>query len=196
MKKIISWKSLILFISLGFLSFCTPRQAEEAFSEEMQVIFRNAGLPLLRQKISPQAFSLPLPAPTGVPESLSRHIALNELVGNVVFLNFWATWCGPCRDEMPSMEALYNRFKDQGLEILAVNSMERSEEVKAFMDSYDLTFPTVLDIDGTVTRAYGIQAIPTTYIIDREGNIIVRLVGSIDWDTSEIHAAFELLLNS
>jgi peroxiredoxin len=96
--------------------------------------------------------------------------------------------------EMPSMEALYTKYKDRGFEILAVNSGDRSQEVRAFMADYGLTFPTVLDRDGAVSRSYGIQAIPTSYLIDREGNMILRMVGSIDWDTPQIHAALEMLL--
>jgi peroxiredoxin len=94
------------------------------------------------------------------------------------------------------MEALYQRFKDQGLEMLAVNAMEKPEQVQDFIDSYGLTFTVPLDEDGRVNASYGIQAIPTTYIIDREGKIMLRLVGSIDWDTPRIHAAMESLLNS
>ena len=190
-----SVKSLFLFALLIIVSSCTAREVQDAFPEEMLRIFNEARLPLLGQKISSRDFSLPLLMSEGVPESLRKHMSLSELKGQVVFLNFWATWCGPCRDEMPSMEALYNRFKDRGLEILAVNSMERSDEVVEFMQSYGLSFPTVLDTDGIVTRAYGISAIPTSYLIDREGNIVVRLVGSIDWDTPEIHRALEQLLD-
>ena len=121
-------------------------------------------------------------------------MGLKDLQGKVVFLNFWATWCGPCRDEMPSMEALYTQYKDKGLEIIAVNVRESSKEVLAFMNEYSLSFPAVLDSDGRVSNSYGIQAIPTSFIIDREGKIITRLVGSIDWDTPEIRAAIESLL--
>ena len=122
--------------------------------------------------------------------------SLSALKGKVVFLNFWATWCGPCRDEMPSVEILYKRFKDKGLEILAVNCQENQEDVLAFMANYGLTFPALLDEDGRVSGAYGIQAIPTTFLINRDGRIILRLVGSINWDTEKIHAAIESLLNS
>jgi peroxiredoxin len=94
------------------------------------------------------------------------------------------------------MEALYNRFKDKGLEILAVNCEESQEDVIYFMKNYGLTFPALLDEDGRVNGAYGIQAIPTTFLINRDGRIILRLVGSINWDTEKIHAAIESLLNS
>ena len=158
----------------------------------MEKTFADAGLRLLPQKVTPREFSLPL-ASQG---SAGGTQSLGALKGKIVFLNFWATWCGPCRDEMPSMEALYSRYKDRGFDILAVNCMEEEQDVVAFMRDNGLSFPVALDEDGKVGAAYGIQAIPTTFILDRDGKIIVRFVGSIDWNTEKIHAALESLLDS
>jgi thiol-disulfide isomerase/thioredoxin len=150
--------------------------------------FAKAGLPVLKQLVVSPGFSLPL-ADKG-------SLALAGLNGKVVFLNFWATWCGPCKAEMPSMEALYQRFKDRGLEIVAVNYGESEKVVAGFFEQFNLSFPSALDPEGQVNGLYGVAALPTTYIIDREGNIITRVVGSINWDTPELFAAFEALLNS
>jgi thiol-disulfide isomerase/thioredoxin len=150
--------------------------------------FQRAGIPVLRQKGPAPNFTLNTPENTG--------ISLASLRGRVVFLNFWATWCGPCRTEMPSMEALYGRLKGRDFEILAVDAQERPSEVTAFLRQYRLSFPSVLDSAGRVSRLYNITALPTTFILDREGNIILRLVGSINWDTPEILAALETLLAS
>jgi thiol-disulfide isomerase/thioredoxin len=114
----------------------------------------------------------------------------------VVFLNFWATWCGPCRVEMPSLEAIYNKFTEKGLEILAVNCAEDNTTVSAFMKDSGFSFPALLDLDGRINANYGIQSIPTTFLIDRDGMIVLRLVGSIDWNTPKIHAALETLLSN
>jgi len=196
--KVIRAMLAVLFITALFLfSSCTGK-AKDAPASGFEQAFADAGLRLLRETVSSRDFSLPVISsaaasakmPTGEIQSLSA------LRGKVVFLNFWATWCGPCRDEMPSMEVLYKRFKDEGLEILAVNCQERQEEVLAFMTNNGLTFPALLDEDGRVSGAYGIQAIPTSFLIDRDGQIILRLVGSINWDTDKIHAAVESLLNS
>jgi thiol-disulfide isomerase/thioredoxin len=198
MKKGFFGWLIVLFSLSALISSCpanTKAQAKETVSEELVKAFEAAGLPLLKQKASPREFSLPLLRP-GVPEYLMKHVSLSEYKGKVVFLNFWATWCGPCREEMPSIEALYTKYKDKGLEILAVNSGEKSAEVLDFMRDYNLSFPAVLDLDATVSRAYGIQAIPTSYLIDREGNIVMRFVGSINWNTLEIHAALEQLLGN
>jgi thiol-disulfide isomerase/thioredoxin len=147
--------------------------------------FREAGLPVEANGVRPIDFELPLLDGT--------RLKLADLKGRPVFLNFWATWCGPCRSEMPSMEAVYKRLKDRGFEILAVNIGEDSKQVSPFMGRYGLNFPAALDTTGRVSSLYGVQAIPTTYIIDSRGLIVSRVVGSIDWNTPKIIAAFETL---
>jgi thiol-disulfide isomerase/thioredoxin len=150
--------------------------------------FDEAGLRLLRERVSPRDFSLSaLEGETGT---------LSSYKGKVVFLNFWATWCGPCRVEMPSLEAVYNKFSDKGLEMLAVNCAEDNAAVRSFIKNEGFSFPVLLDLDGRISANYGIQSIPTTFLIDRDGMIILRLVGSIDWNTPKIHAALESLLSN
>ncbi|MDR1566375.1 MAG: TlpA family protein disulfide reductase [Treponema sp.] len=160
--------------SAGGLSY----QAAKAFSD--------AGIPVLKQPVNPIDFTLPL--------ADGSNQKLSDLKGKVVFLNFWATWCPPCRREMPSMETLYRRFKAQGLELLSVNCAEKREDVLSFMNRNKLSFPAALDTSGSVSGRYGVEAIPTTYILNREGKIILKVVGSLDWDTPEIAAAIEALL--
>ncbi len=121
---------------------------------------------------------------------------LTSYRGKVVFLNFWATWCPPCREEMPSMERLHKQLKDEGLEIVAVDLQESAEKVKDFMDQYKLTFTALLDKDGQVGRIYGARSIPTTYLIDREGNIFARAVGAKEWDDPKIVSAFRNILQN
>jgi thiol-disulfide isomerase/thioredoxin len=181
---------LIAIIAFAVFAACKPK-TENAPSGEIVRLFTNAGLRLLDTRITPRDFSLELSLPTQEEQTLT----LSALKGKVVFLNFWATWCPPCREEMPSMESLYNRYKDSGLEIVAVNIMESADLVNSFFEEYALTFPAPLDSTGQVSRTYGVQAIPTSFIIDREGLIAARLVGSIDWDTPQIHAVFESLLS-
>jgi peroxiredoxin len=150
--------------------------------------FTEAGIPVLREAVPLADFTLPLTDGTS--------LNTEKLRGKVVFLNFWATWCGPCRAEMPSMETLYGRFKDRGLEILAVNIQESPRQVNTFMDQWGFTFPVALDSRGSVGNTYGVMAIPTTYIINREGEIIARVMGSLSWDNPKLFSAFETLLNS
>ena len=187
MKKIFLLTASIMVFGLLWGS-CNARE-QEASASNMANAFTQARIPLLRQTALARDFSLPLVSGGG--ETLS----LSDLRGQVVFVNFWATWCAPCRDEMPSMESLYRQFRDRGFEIIAVNARENEQEVAAFMRDHDLTFPALLDLDGRVGSNYGIHAIPTSYLVDREGNIVLRKVGSIDWDTPEIRTAIEMLLN-
>ena len=125
-----------------------------------------------------------------------RTLSLADLKGKVVFLNFWATWCPPCRAEMPSMEALHKRFADEGLEMIACDIMENQSDVKKFISDNKLSFTTLLDSEGKTGNLYGVQGIPATFIIDREGYIILSAVGGRNWNTAAVHEAFEALLKS
>jgi peroxiredoxin len=156
--------------------------------ENVKQAFSKAGLPLMREKRPAIDFSLK--------RVDGGTVTLSKLKGKVVFLNFWATWCPPCREEMPSMEILYQRFHDQGLELLAVDLMENSKTVSAFLANNRLSFPAVLDTSGRVSSFYGIQAIPATFIIDRDGKIILYTAGGRNWNTPAVIAAFEELLTS
>jgi peroxiredoxin len=120
--------------------------------------------------------------------------SLGSFKGKVVFLNFWATWCGPCRQEMPSMERLYKRLKGKGLEIVAVNLQEDAKAVQKFVDEHKLTFPVLLDQSGRVGATYGARSIPTTYVVDREGIVLAGTIGTREWDTEPYIRFFERLL--
>jgi thiol-disulfide isomerase/thioredoxin len=129
-----------------------------------------------------------------VPTLDGANQTLSALKGKVVFLNFWATWCGPCRVEMPSMEILYQRFKDSDFVMLAVDIQENREEVSAFMRNMGLSFPVGLDLNGKASSLYNISAVPTSYIIDRDGYIVAAVRGSINWNRPEVFSAFEKLI--
>jgi thiol-disulfide isomerase/thioredoxin len=108
-------------------------------------------------------------------------LRLSDLRGKVVFLNFWATWCPACREEMPGMERLYQEFRHRGFVIAAVNLQESRETVSAFMKQLGLTFPAALDRDGAVSDRYRVRFVPTTYLVSREGDVLGRVVGPRDW---------------
>ena len=160
--------------------------AQEAARAEIETAFSRAGMPLLKTKAPTIDFSLPL--------SEGTQQKLSGLQGKVVFLNFWATWCPPCRAEMPAMEKLFRRFKDEGLEFLAVNIQENKRTVEDFMKQMALSFPVVFDSRGEVAQLYSVRGIPTTYIIDRSGAIIAMVVGGREWDSQAMMDAFSLLL--
>ncbi len=121
-------------------------------------------------------------------------VSLKDFQGKLVFLNFWATWCGPCRYEMPSMEKLWQNFKENEFVILAVDLREGKEEVESFMKENGLTFPVLLDSRGQVGSIYGVRAIPTTYFIDSGGIIVGRAIGARDWASGDAFDLIEHLL--
>ncbi len=123
-----------------------------------------------------------------------RKVSLRDFQGKLVFLNFWATWCPPCRYEMPSMERLYKEFKDKGLVVLAINLKEGREKVKSFMVSERLTFPALLDSSGEVAQRYGVRGIPTTFLVNGKGEIVGKALGARDWSSRDARGLIRRLL--
>ncbi len=125
-----------------------------------------------------------------------QKISLSQYRGKVVILNFWATWCPPCREEMPSMEALYQKYKERGLVILAVNVDDNGETaVKKFLHKTPYSFPIVLDTDNVSQHVYGVFRFPESFIIDREGTVVEKIIGGRDWNSSGASKMLDFLLN-
>jgi cytochrome c biogenesis protein CcmG, thiol:disulfide interchange protein DsbE len=103
--------------------------------------------------------------------------SLRDYRGRVVILNFFATWCGPCRAEMPDMQAIYGELRDRGLVVVAVNQGEAEESVTAFAREFGLTFPLLLDSDLAIGKMYAVRGYPTTVVIDRKGIVRDVIVG-------------------
>jgi len=106
-------------------------------------------------------------------------VALSDLRGKVVLVNFWASWCPPCRAEMPAIERVYRSHKDLGLEVLAINTTNQDDQAAAaaFVQEFGLTFPVPLDHTGAVSASYNLRGLPSTYFIDRQGVIRTVVVG-------------------
>lgn len=106
-------------------------------------------------------------------------VKLSDLRGQAVLVNLWATWCPPCRAEMPAIEKVYNEYKDQGFVVLAVNMtyQDTFSNIAPFLDEYGLTFPVLLDQSGVVGSAYQLRSLPSSYFIDREGIIREVVIG-------------------
>jgi len=124
-------------------------------------------------KINAQAFDFTLNTADGQP------VQLADLRGNVVMINFWATWCGPCQVEMPLIQEYADKYKDS-LVVLAVNNDESEEQVQAFVEKLELTFPVLLDPGGAVTQMYRVRGFPTTIFIDQAGIIRYEHVGVLN----------------
>jgi len=145
-----------------------------------------------------EIFNIPHIAPPvdfSLPDINDQQVTLSDFKGKIVFLNFWTTWCPQCRIEMPSMEKLHSRFKGQGFAMIAVNLQEPVLRVKDFLKKYPLTFTILLDTKGKIGPQFGIRAVPTTFIIDKNGGIIGKALGSRHWDSKESMALFEHLIN-
>lgn len=109
-------------------------------------------------------------------------VSLSDLKGKKVFLNFWATWCPPCKAEMPEIEKIYQETKDSDLVILAVEIGEPLDTVKTFIDDNNYNFKVLLDSNQEIATAYGITAIPTSFFIDEQGNIVSQKIGAMTYD--------------
>ncbi len=142
-------------------------------------------------KLGYQLTALPEPATApgfSLEDIDGKKFSLKDYRGKVVLLNFWATWCPPCRREMPSMERLHQKFKNRDFVVLALNQMEDGDQVFTFVGDLgvDLTFPILFDKDSSVSRAYGVMGLPTTYLIDKKGNVRFRAIGGREFDHPEV----------
>jgi peroxiredoxin len=143
--------------------------------------------PLRRGDVAP-GFDLPVVGGT-TSQSLEDH------AGQVVLVNFWATWCKPCEEEMPAMERLYSQLAPRGFELLAVSVDDQREPVEAFIAREGLTFPVLHDADQSVSRRYQTMGYPESLLLDRRGVIVERYVGPKPWDDPEYVRRIERLMN-
>jgi peroxiredoxin len=112
------------------------------------------------------------PAPDfALKSSSGQNLRLSEYRGDVVMINFWATWCGPCRQEMPLLDELYSRYQRVGFNLLGVNIDDDSSRAMAMIDELGVSFPVLFDSSKEVSRLYRVDAMPVTIIVDREGNV-------------------------
>lgn len=144
---------------------------------------------VIRPKVSLPAPAFELSNMNGEMQMLSRYR------GKIVMIHFWATWCIPCRTEMPAIHRMSKSFDDKGLKVLCINVDRGNRKgVETFMQDIGLHFHTLLDPEGEVRKQYEIFALPTAYIIDRDGKFIGRIIGERNWDSSESRALIEYLL--
>ena len=126
-----------------------------------------------------------------------ENIKLSDYRGKVVLLNFWATWCPPCRREMPSMERLYQQIGDEKFSVIAVDQMESVDEVFTFTGQLELapTFEILFDTTSQVSQDYAVRGLPTTYLLDKQGKIRYRAVGGREFDHPEVIKIIKKLMD-
>jgi peroxiredoxin len=169
----------------------TARQALLAllFAAHAATALGGASVPLLPMKN-------PIPADAFTVRDVDgKPVSLSDFKGKVVLLNFWATWCPPCAREMPSMEKLYQAYSAKGFAIVGVSvDVGASRNVKEFAQKLKVTFPILHDRDSIVSRHYSVPGVPTSYLIDRRGRIVYRVLGEYDWFGPEAQKAVTGLL--
>ena len=165
-------------IALGFAITFSLKQNDSIFKYSKQI-----------------AIEEELPAPDFILPGLNGElISLSEFKGNVVLVNIWATWCPPCVYEMPSMEKLHQQFKNEKFKILAISiDSQGAKAVAPFMKNHNLTFQALIDPAGTIRTSYGINSIPQSFIIDKQGHLLKKIIGPIDWATPEVFRFFREL---
>ena len=132
-----------------------------------------------------------------LPDLAARRVSLEDFHGKVVLAHFWATFCVPCRHEMPGLETLWQEYREQGLVILGIAADRGSVEVvRDFSEQSGITFPVLHDAEGLVRNRYEVIALPMSYVIGRDGKISGRAIGSQDWNSPAGRRVIEALLQS
>ena len=130
----------------------------------------------------------------GALTATGESVTLADYRGKVLMVTFWATWCVPCRKEMPALEELQFKFGDRGLRVIGINFKEDEAKIRHFAKLYGLSFPLLLDTTGSITKTYGVVAFPTTFLIGRDGKPIALAVGERDWLSDAAMALLDALL--
>lgn len=154
------------------------------------VLRSDVGSPPVARGAKAPAFDLPRLAMSAgelaeTDEPVAMTLSLDSLMGRVVLVNFWATWCEPCEREMPAMERMVKALPEDRFELVAVAIDDDEALVRAFQDRYALSFPIVLDLDQAVSNAYQTMGVPESLLIDQQGRIVERYVGPREWDEPE-----------
>jgi peroxiredoxin len=196
-KRFISFMILIVAVAFSIyvvvdnLTFedvnLTDSEGRKVEKEDETPFLARDEIGLLRGMFAPN-FTLPL-------WESSEEMSLSDFRGELVVLNLWASWCPPCRDEMPDLIKLYDEYKEKGVQVIGINmgTLERSEEApQQFMEEYEVTFPTFVDrpIDtfnqrGIVESLYQVRSIPATYILDEDGRIHLAIRGKVNFEMLE-----------
>ncbi len=179
-----------LFVLAGVVLFALSREAPVPTVAQQGVEGEGERIPLVSAGGKAADFKL---------EDLGgKSVRLFALRGKVVFLNIWATWCAPCREEMPSMETLYDEFKgNKDFVMLAVSQDTKGKEaVVPYVEKNGYHFEVLLDPRNEVSEAYNVSGVPETFIIDRTGRIVAHHMGAFDWSRPDVKEALRELLDA
>ncbi len=162
-KTVPVWSSWFAVIVAIFLSFSSPIAAQA-----QELLHPFPGTPMARE------FELP--------DLDGNKMKLSDFKGNVVVVNFWATWCPPCRAEIPSMQRAWDILKKHNVTLLAIHVGGNEDKIWSFLTDFNVDFPVLLDARSKVSRRWPMMGLPTTFIIDPQGKIALRAIGGREWD--------------
>jgi len=169
-------RNLLLIVVLGFLIFPGAAMFSMPFS--------SSAIAAEKEK-----------APDFVLTDLEgKKVELSSLKGKVVLLNFWATWCPSCRAEMPSLNKLYEGLRSQGFEVVGISTDGSADEVKEYVKQKGLSFRIVMDDKREVSRKYRVFSLPTSFLIDKKGNVVEKFFGDYEWNDAPVKQKIEKLL--
>ncbi|MDZ7803149.1 TlpA disulfide reductase family protein [Thiohalophilus sp.] len=135
----------------------------------------------------PSLMKNPIPAPGFTLEDMDGNThRMEDYAGRVMVVNFWATWCPPCREEMPSMNRAWKTLKQHDIAMLGINVGEDEDTIFTFTGDYPVNFPILLDRDSSVIQAWPVRGLPTTFVVDKQGQIVYRVIGGREWDAPEL----------
>ena len=176
-KRCIPYALLVMFFSLNF---------SNSYAQGINLSHKASPL---SKPVAAKNFSLA--------DTDENTIQLSDLRGKVVVVNFWAVWCPPCREEMPSLERLRRKLGEKPVAILAINQGEGAEEILSYLWGLDPVpeFPVLLDRDMKVSAEWGVTGLPTTYLLDKNGRIVYRMIGGREFDHPEIVKVIDGLLS-
>lgn len=179
------WTRISAGLALAAVVFTSPAPAEEAVRPWYADRLMEIGFRVVKD---------PKAAPDFTVESLANaKTRLSDYRGKVVLLNLWATWCPPCKAELPSIQTLWERTKNKPFVVFAASQGESQQTVKSFIASKGYTFPVFFDPSGRSGDLYGARSIPTTCVIDKNGTLIAYAVGALEYDTPQALAIFAAL---
>jgi peroxiredoxin len=172
---------LYLFVLLTLLSLSVGAEGQE------NDLFSKIGIQTIKDKKEAPPFSL---------ENIEgKKVELKNFKGKIVFINFWATWCGPCKEEMPSMEALYKQFREKGFVLLSISvDYAGLKPVKEFIEKNHYTFPVLIDQKCKVLDLYQVNKIPATFIINKKGKMVGKAIAPKNWTNPDVFALMDQLL--
>lgn len=186
--------SALLLISFCTFLACTPKKAAaedpkpilESTSQASVSSLRTLGFHIFDKPVDIPSFSVISLGNSSDGLKADSTLLSQDLTGKITILNFWATWCPPCKREMPSIQRLYEQMQGTDFQIVAISAGENKSTVANFIQTNKYTFPVYLDEKGSVSASFASQGIPTTYIVDKSGKIVAGIVGSHEYDSSEL----------